>query len=65
MMDLPAGFENRCKQFLDNFPGAVDEFHKLLTGNKIFQKRTQGIGRSLLKMRSTGDSPDRVCAAAA
>ncbi len=44
MMDLPAGFENRCKQFLDYFPPAVDEFHKLLTGNRIFQRRTQGIG---------------------
>ena len=44
MMDLPAGFENRCKQFLTDFPGAVDEFHTLLTGNKIFQKRTQGVG---------------------
>ena len=44
MMDLPAGFERRTKQFLDDFPGAVDEFHTLLTGNKIFQRRTQGVG---------------------
>src|SRR5574338_824466 len=44
MMDLPAGFEHRCKQFLDYFPTALDEFHKLLTGNKIFQRRTQGVG---------------------
>jgi NADH-quinone oxidoreductase subunit D len=45
MMDLPAGFDNRCRQFLKDFPGAVDEFHTLLTGNRIFQKRTQGVGR--------------------
>ena len=45
MMDLPAGFENRCKQFLDYFPKAVDEFHTLLSGNRIFQRRTQGIGK--------------------
>src|SRR5688500_981988 len=45
MMDLPAGFENRCKQFLDGFPPSIAEFHKLLTGNRIFQRRTQGIGR--------------------
>jgi NADH-quinone oxidoreductase subunit D len=45
MMDLPAGFERRCKQFLDSFLSAVDEFHTLLSGNRIFQKRTQGIGR--------------------
>jgi NADH-quinone oxidoreductase subunit D len=44
MMDLPAGFENRCKQFLDAFLHAVDEFHTLLSGNRIFQKRTQGVG---------------------
>ncbi len=34
-----------CNQFLEDFPKAVDEFHTLLTGNKIFQKRTQGVGR--------------------
>ncbi|HYH86932.1 MAG TPA: NADH dehydrogenase (quinone) subunit D [Pyrinomonadaceae bacterium] len=44
MMDLPAGFESRCRQFIDNFPKAVDEFHTLLTGNRIFQRRTQGVG---------------------
>src|SRR6476660_5019183 len=44
MMDLPSGFENRCKQFLDDFPEALKEFHTLVTGNRIFQKRTQGIG---------------------
>ncbi|HSE32510.1 MAG TPA: NADH dehydrogenase (quinone) subunit D [Pyrinomonadaceae bacterium] len=45
MMDLPSGFERRVAQFLDNFPKALDEFHTLLSGNKIFQKRTQGVGR--------------------
>ncbi|HEX8921897.1 MAG TPA: NADH dehydrogenase (quinone) subunit D [Pyrinomonadaceae bacterium] len=44
MMDLPSGFERRVKQFTDDFPKALDEFHTLLSGNKIFQKRTQGIG---------------------
>jgi NADH-quinone oxidoreductase subunit D len=45
MMDLPSGFERRVVQFLEDFPKAVDEFHTLLSGNKIFQKRTQGVGR--------------------
>src|ERR671932_804921 len=45
MMDLPAGFERRCKQFLDGFPDALDEFNTLLTGNRIFQTRTMGVGR--------------------
>lgn len=44
MMDIPAGFERRVKQFTDNFLHAVDEFHTLLTGNRIFQSRTKGIG---------------------
>jgi NADH-quinone oxidoreductase subunit D len=44
MMDVPAGFERRVKQFLDDFPQAVKEFHTLVTGNRIFQKRTQGVG---------------------
>ncbi|MDQ3586181.1 MAG: NADH dehydrogenase (quinone) subunit D, partial [Acidobacteriota bacterium] len=44
MMDLPAGFERRCQQFLNDFPKAISEFHTLLTGNTIFQRRTQGVG---------------------
>ena len=44
MMDLPAGFERRARQFMDDFPKAVDEFETLLSGNRIFQKRTQGVG---------------------
>jgi NADH-quinone oxidoreductase subunit D len=44
MMDLPAGFERRVQQFQDGFLKSVDEFHTLLTGNRIFQKRTQGVG---------------------
>src|SRR5688500_8864920 len=44
MMDLPSGFERRVRQFTDSFVESVDEFHTLLTGNRIFQKRTQGIG---------------------
>ncbi len=44
MMDIPAGFERRVQQFEDHFQKAVDEFDKLLTGNRIFQKRTQGVG---------------------
>jgi NADH-quinone oxidoreductase subunit D len=45
MMDLPPGFERRVKQFQDGFPKALDDFEKLVTGNKIFQKRTQNVGR--------------------
>jgi NADH-quinone oxidoreductase subunit D len=44
MMDLPAGFERRVKQFQDDFLNALGEFKRLVTGNRIFQKRTQGVG---------------------
>ncbi len=44
MMDLPAGFENRVKQFLDNFPDALNTFDTLITGNTIWQNRTKGVG---------------------
>jgi NADH-quinone oxidoreductase subunit D len=44
MMDLPAGFERRVNQFLDDFPAALDMFENLLSGNTLFQSRTRGIG---------------------
>lgn len=44
MMDLPAGFENRVRQFLDDFPAAQNTFDTLVTGNTIWQSRTMGIG---------------------
>ena len=44
MMDLPAGFDRRVRQFLDDFPEALDTFDTLLTGNPIWQGRTKGIG---------------------
>jgi len=44
MMDLPAGFERRCKQFLDDFPEGMEIFETLVTGNPIFQSRTKEIG---------------------
>ncbi|HEV7699333.1 MAG TPA: NADH dehydrogenase (quinone) subunit D [Pyrinomonadaceae bacterium] len=44
MMDLPAGFDRRCKQFLDDFPEALKTFDTLVTGNTLWQSRTKGIG---------------------
>ncbi|MGC2235468.1 MAG: NADH dehydrogenase (quinone) subunit D [Pyrinomonadaceae bacterium] len=44
MMDLPAGFERRVNQFLDDFPAALDMFDTLVTGNTLWQSRTMGIG---------------------
>ena len=44
MMDLPAGFDRRCKQFLDGFLDAMNDFETLVTGNTLWQSRTMGIG---------------------
>ncbi len=44
MMDLPAGFDRRVKQFTDDFPEALEMLNTLVTGNTIWQSRTKGIG---------------------
>ncbi len=44
MMDLPAGFERRCKQFLEDFPAAMEQFETLVSGNTLFQSRTKEVG---------------------
>lgn len=42
--DLPEGWADRCKQFLDYFEPRILEYHALLTTNHIFVQRTAGIG---------------------
>ena len=42
--DLPPGFHDAVTAFLDYFPAKVDEYEALLTKNKIWMKRTQGVG---------------------
>jgi NADH-quinone oxidoreductase subunit D len=44
MMDLPAGFERRCNQFMADFPEAMNTFETLVTGNTIWMSRTKGVG---------------------
>ena len=44
MMDLPAGFDRRVKQFLEDFPDALEMFDTLVTSNTIWQSRTKDIG---------------------
>jgi NADH-quinone oxidoreductase subunit D len=44
MMDLPAGFERKCNQFMADFPEAMNTFETLVTGNTIWMSRTKGIG---------------------
>jgi NADH-quinone oxidoreductase subunit D len=42
--DLPSGFHETVKAFLDRFPGKLDEYEDLLTKNQIWLKRTKGVG---------------------
>jgi NADH-quinone oxidoreductase subunit D len=42
--DLPDGFGAKCREFIRTFPSRVDEYETLLTQNKIWMRRTQGVG---------------------
>ncbi len=44
LRDLPPGFEDRVREFLDDFPARVDEYEALLTENRLWLQRTQGVG---------------------
>jgi len=43
--DLPRGFHEAVREFLDKFPGKLDEYHKLLTKNHVWLGRTKGVGK--------------------
>src|SRR5207244_3425962 len=42
--DLPRGFHDAVRAFLDRFPVKLDEHEDLLTKNEIYLKRRQGVG---------------------
>ena len=42
--DLPLGFEQAARKFIDEFPARVDEYEQLLTENRIWLARTKDIG---------------------
>ncbi len=44
-LEPPIGFFEKVKKFADRFPGNVDEYEGLLTGNPIFLMRTKGVAR--------------------
>jgi len=45
MRDLPSGWTDQVRAFIDAFPAALDEVDSLLTRNRIWMRRTQGVGR--------------------
>ncbi|BCR06917.1 NADH-quinone oxidoreductase subunit D [Desulfuromonas versatilis] len=42
--DLPEGLDKEIRAFVEAMPGHIDTYEGLLTGNKIWQKRTQKVG---------------------
>jgi NADH-quinone oxidoreductase subunit D len=42
--DVPDGWVERCRDFLDYFEPKIEEYHTLLTRNAIFIKRTAKLG---------------------
>ncbi|MFB3854965.1 MAG: NADH dehydrogenase (quinone) subunit D [Vicinamibacterales bacterium] len=42
--DLPRGFHEAVRAFLERLPAKLDEYEALLTKNQIFLERTKGIG---------------------
>ncbi len=42
--DLPDGWTDRCRTFVDQFPARVAEWERLLTTNRIWKLRTVGVG---------------------
>ncbi|AQS88660.1 NADH-quinone oxidoreductase chain D [Neoasaia chiangmaiensis NBRC 101099] len=43
-MDLPKGWENEVRAFIDYLPARLNEYDKLVMKNPIFKARTKGIG---------------------
>jgi NADH-quinone oxidoreductase subunit D len=48
--DLPVGFEQRCKEFIDYLKPKLIELRNLLIDNKIFVERTANVGVLPLQM---------------
>jgi NADH-quinone oxidoreductase subunit D/NADH-quinone oxidoreductase subunit C/D len=44
MNDIDKDFIRKVKELVSQFKVNINEYHELLTGNKIFQARTKGIG---------------------
>jgi len=44
LQDLPPGWVKKCRSFLAEYPAMQDEYETLLSTNRIWLKRTKGIG---------------------
>lgn len=43
--DLPEGFKELVRAFIDSFPSKIDEYEKMITKNVIWRERTEGVGK--------------------
>ena len=41
--DVPDGFTDRVRRFVEDLPGRIDEYERLLSDNLIWRERTEGI----------------------
>jgi NADH-quinone oxidoreductase subunit D len=48
-LEPPRGWHDRVKKFTDVFPSKIDEYEDLLTSNRIWMGRTQGVGKISLE----------------
>lgn len=42
--DLPEGFDAKIKEFCKVFPQRIDDYERLVGGNRMFIQRTKGVG---------------------
>ena len=42
--DIPLGFEEKCREFVDDMPIRVGQYEALLDRNEVFLQRTKGVG---------------------
>jgi NADH-quinone oxidoreductase subunit C/D len=47
--DLPEGWDQMVRQFVNDFPARLDEYERLVMDNPIFKERTVGIGAFTLE----------------
>ena len=43
-VDSPEGWGAKVRKVMDNLPGHIEDFHRLMTTNEIFRARTIGVG---------------------
>ena len=55
MFDLHTDFVRKVKEFLALFKSKIHEYDELVTGNVIFQSRTQGVGVHTGRVRTRNE----------